>query len=254
MKALIVDDDRVLADVLAFTLRREGFEIVMAYDGEAAVQRFAEEMPDLVVLDVNMPRMDGFAVCRRIRGLADTPIILLTVRSEEDDIVRGLELGADDYLTKPFSPRQLVARVQAVLRRSRASRAAAAAGVRRVGRLALDSSRREIRIVPDAAAEGGAPQAGEPAAAGGSLAAVSLTALESRLLDYLMLNAGHVLTADAIIDHVWGAGGGDRDMLRQLVRRLRNKIKEAGDSAAGRPVSLPVIETIPGVGYGLTRE
>lgn len=251
MKALIVDDDRVLADVLAFTLRREGFEIVMAYDGEAAVQRFAEEMPDLIVLDVNMPRLDGFAVCRRIRTLADTPIILLTVRGDEDDIVRGLELGADDYLTKPFSPRQLVARVHAVLRRSRASRSAAAAGVRRVGRLALDTSRREIHLAPQ---ESAPAQTGEPLAAVGSSPAASLTALETRLLEYLMLNAGHVLTADAIIDHVWGAGGGDRDMLRQLVRRLRNKIKEASESVTGQPAVLPTIETIPGVGYGLTRE
>jgi DNA-binding response OmpR family regulator len=104
MKALIVDDDRVLTDVLAFTLRREGFEIVLAHDGESALRRFAEETPDLVLLDVNMPRLDGFAVCRRIRQQSDTPIILLTVRGEEDDIVRGLELGADDYMTKPFSP------------------------------------------------------------------------------------------------------------------------------------------------------
>jgi DNA-binding response OmpR family regulator len=251
MKALIVDDDRVLADVLAFTLRREGFEIVMAHDGEAAVQRFVEETPDLVVLDVNMPRLDGFAVCRRIRGLADTPIILLTVRSEEDDIVRGLELGADDYLTKPFSPRQLVARVQAVLRRTRTGRSTAAAGVRHVGRLTLDTGRREIRVAPE---HGEPTQAGELPAAGDSQSAVSLTALEYRLLEYLMLNAGHVVTADAIIDHVWGAGGGDRDMLRQLVRRLRNKIKEASDSVPGQPANLPAIETIPGVGYGLTRE
>ena len=115
MKALIVDDDRVLADVVAFTLRREGFEIVMAYDGDTALQRWFNEKPDLVVLDVNLPKLDGFAVCRRIREQADTPIILLTVRGEEDDVVRGLELGADDYITKPFSPRQLVARTQAVM-------------------------------------------------------------------------------------------------------------------------------------------
>jgi DNA-binding response OmpR family regulator len=239
MKALIVDDDRVLADVLAFTLRREGFEIILAHDGATALQRFAQDAPDLVVLDVNLPRLDGFAVCRQMRAQADTPIILLTVRSDEDDIVRGLALGADDYLTKPFSPRQLVARVHAVLRRSRAGQRATP-DVQRVGNLVLDASRREIRLVrsPDPGTPIGQP--------------VSLTALESRLLSYLMHNAGHVLTADAIVDHVWGSGGADRDMLRQLVHRLRGKIKELGD-AVGEPAGLPVIETIPGVGYGLTR-
>jgi DNA-binding response OmpR family regulator len=231
MKALIVDDDRVLADVLAFTLRREGFEVIQAYDGEAALESWAEEQPDLIVLDVNMPRLDGFAVCQRIREQADTPIILLTVRGEEDDIVHGLKLGADDYITKPFSPRQLVARAHAVLRRSGRSVAPA---IRQAGDLMLDPSRRELRI-------GG----GEP---------VPLTPLESRLLDYLMLNVGHVLTAEAIITHVWGVEGGDRDMLRQLVHRLRGKITQAHGLEAGEPglVELVSIETVPGLGYGLT--
>ncbi len=231
MKALVVDDDRVLADVLAFTLRREGFQVIQAYDGEGALQRWADEQPDLIVLDVNMPRVDGFAVCRRIREQSDTPIILLTVRGEEDDIVHGLSLGADDYVTKPFSPRQLVARAHAVLRRAGKSVAPA---VRQAGELALDLSRRELRL-------GG----GEP---------VSLSPLESRLLDYLMLNLGHVLTADALITHVWGADGGDRDMLRQLVHRLRGKITQAQSPGDGRPGlgDLVSIETVPGLGYGLT--
>ncbi|MFZ2489103.1 MAG: response regulator transcription factor [Anaerolineae bacterium] len=237
MKALIVDDDRVLADVLAFTLRREGFEIVLAHDGDAALRHFAEDAPDLVVLDVNLPRLDGFQVCRTLRQHSATPIILLTVRGDEDDIVHGLQLGADDYLTKPFSPRQLVARVQAVLRRSGTGRTTAAGGAQRVDALALDASRREIRAQGEQAAASAAP--------------VSLTALESRLLAYLMLNAGHVLTTDAIINHVWGVDGADRDMLRQLVRRLRGKIKELEATASA--LQLPVIETIPGVGYSLTR-
>jgi DNA-binding response OmpR family regulator len=230
MKALIVDDDRVLADVLAFTLRREGFQIVLAYDGEAALKCWAEEQPDLIVLDVNMPRLDGFAVCQRIREQADTPIILLTVRGEEDDIVHGLKLGADDYITKPFSPRQLVARAHAVLRRAGRS---ALPAVRQAGDLTLDPSRRELRIGE-----------GDP---------VFLTPLESRLLDYLMLNAGHVLTAEAIITHVWGAEGGDRDMLRQLVHRLRGKIAEACTTGPGESDAAPpaYVETVPGLGYGL---
>jgi DNA-binding response OmpR family regulator len=231
MKALIVDDDRVLADVLAFTLRREGFQVLQAFDGEAALACWAEEQPDLIVLDVNLPKMDGFAVCRRIREVSDTPILLLTVRNEEDDIVHGLKLGADDYITKPFSPRQLVARAQAVLRR--AGRTAPPSS-RRAGDLTLDTNRRELRI--------------------GRLEPVSLTPLESRLLDYLMLNAGHVLTAEAIIDHVWGAEGGERDMLRQLVHRLRAKIAQAYE-APGETSGLPgpdYIETVPGLGYGFT--
>ncbi|UCC64359.1 MAG: response regulator transcription factor [Anaerolineae bacterium] len=231
MKVLVVDDDRTLADVVAFTLRREGFQVIQAYDGEAALQCWAEEQPDLIVLDVNLPRLDGFAVCRHIRGQADTPILLLTVRDEEDDIVHGLELGADDYITKPFSPRQLVARAQAVLRRAGRTPVTA---IRQIGDLMLDPSRRELRI--------------------GQGETVSLTPLESRLLDYLMLNAGHVLTAEAIIDHVWGAEGGDRDMLRQLVRRLRSKMAQAcvTDREQPDPARSNYIETVPGLGYGLT--
>jgi DNA-binding response OmpR family regulator len=222
MKALIVDDDLVLADLVAFTLRREGFQVIQARDGEAALRRWADEEPDIIVLDVNMPKLDGFAVCRRIRAQADTPIILLTVRGDEDDIVRGLELGADDYIPKPFSPRQLVARIQAVLRRAGMTPTPA---TRQAGELTLDPGRRELRIGE-----------GDP---------ISLTPLENRLLEYLMLNAGHVLTHGAIIDHVWGPEGADLDMLRQVVHRLRNKIEP--DSS--EPV---YIETVPGLGYGLS--
>ena len=222
MKALIVDDDRVLADLVAFTLRRDGFEVTQAHDGEMALRRWADEQPDLIILDVNMPKLDGFAVCRRIREEADTPIILLTVRGEEDDIVRGLALGADDYIVKPFSPRQLVARAQAVLRRGGKTPAPA---IRQVGELTLDPSRRELRL--------------------GEGEAITLTPLENRLLDYLMINAGQILTIETLINHIWGAEGGDRDMLRQLVRRLRSKIEPD-------PAQPIYIETVPGLGYGLT--
>lgn len=228
MKILVVDDDPVLADLVAFTLRREQFQVVQASDGEAALARWAKERPDLVVLDVNLPKLDGFAVCRAIRAEADTPVILLTVRAEDDDIVRGLGLGADDYMIKPFSPRQLVARVQAVLRR--AGKAAGPA-VRQVGALTLDPERREARF-------GAAPP-------------VALTPLEARLLDYLMLNAGHVLPVETLIDHVWGPAGGDRDMLRQLVRRLRGKLVAV--RAADADGDADLIETVAGLGYGLSR-
>jgi DNA-binding response OmpR family regulator len=230
MKALVIDDDRVLADLVAFTLRREGFQVVQGYDGEAALQSWDKEQPDLIVLDVNLPKLDGFAVCRRIREQADTPIILLTVRGEEDDIVRGLELGADDYISKPFSPRQLVARAQAVLRRAGKTSTPA---IVQAGELIMDAGRRELRI--------------------GQGPPVPLTPLESRLLGYLMVNAGHVLTTEALIDHVWGAEGGDRDMLRQLVRRLRAKVARACGVAEPDPAARPgYIETVPGLGYGLT--
>ena len=221
MKALVVDDDRVLADVVAFALRREGFDVIQAHDGVIALQRWMELRPDLIILDVNLPKMDGFTVCQRIRRESDVPIILLTVRGEDEDVVHGLEIGADDYITKPFSPRQLVARAHAVLRRARLPSAPAP---RQVNDLYLDPNRREARVAQ-----------GEP---------VPLTPLEGRLLGFLMANAGQVLTFDTIIDYVWGPGGGDRDMLRQLVRRLRSKIEPD-------PANPIFISTVSGLGYGL---
>jgi DNA-binding response OmpR family regulator len=222
MKALIVDDDRVLADLVAFTLQREGFQVFKAYNGETALKMWAADRPDLVVLDVNLPDTDGFALCRQMRRDADTPIVMLTVRGDDDDVIHGLQLGADDYVQKPFSPRQLLARIQAVLRRAGK---AMAPSVRRAGNLSLDVNRRLAEIGPDRV--------------------VPLTTLEVRLLDYLMLNAGHVLTSDSIMNHVWGAEGADRDMLRQLVYRLRRKIETD-------PANPRFIETVPGLGYGLT--
>jgi DNA-binding response OmpR family regulator len=225
MKILVVDDDRVLADVVAFTLRREGFEVIQAYDGAAGLQTWREEEPDLLILDVNMPKLDGFEVCRRIREQAETPIILLTVRGEDDDIVSGLEMGADDYVVKPFSPRQLVARIKAVLRRVSGQ---PPPSEHQVGDLKLISAKREVIL----------GSVSEP---------ISLTPLENRLLEYLVVNAGQVLTFNMIIDHVWGPAGADRDMLRQLVRRLRSKIEP--------DTSNPVyIQTVPGLGYGLIKE
>jgi len=224
MKVLIVDDDRVLADVVGFALRREGFQVIQAFDGLSALQRWAEDKPDLIVLDVNLPKMDGFTVCQRIRKEADTPIIMLTVRGEDDDIVHGLELGADDYIPKPFSPRQLVARAQAVLRRAGQATSPAP---REAGNLHLSTSRREVRI--------------------GESEPIALTVLEGRLLDCLIINSGQILTFDALIDHVWGAQGGDRDMLRQLVRRLRRKIEID-------PANPAYIQTVPGLGYGFIAE
>ena len=225
MKILVVDDDRVLADVITFMLRKEGFSVIQAHDGSSGLERWAEEQPDLVILDVNMPKIGGFEICRRIRAQADTPILMLTVRGEEEDIVGGFELGADDYIVKPFSPRQLVARVKAILRR---------AGKRpvqsdlQVGSLRLLPKKRALII----------NTADEP---------ISLTFLENRLLEYLMINPGQVLTYDMLIDHIWGPAAADRDMLRQLVRRLRVKIEPD-------PSEPMYIKTVPGLGYGLLGE
>jgi DNA-binding response OmpR family regulator len=224
MKALVVDDDVVLADLVAFALRKEGFQVIQAQDGESALRRWADEKPDIVILDVNLPRTvpatDGFTVLRHIREKSDTPVILLTVRGEEEDIVKGLKLGADDYVVKPFSPRQFTARVEAVLRRSLRG---PESSLLQAGVLSLDSDRREVRI------QGGIP--------------VSLTDLENRLLEYMILHAGHILTIQDLINYVWGPGGGERVMLRQLVRRLRIKI----EPDPSKPV---FIETVPGKGYG----
>lgn len=228
MKVLVVDDDRVLAEIMSFTLQRAGYEVIEVHDGQTALRRWREEDPDLIILDVNLPDMDGFAITRRIREQSDTPIILLTVRKEEDDIVHGLEIGADDYVTKPYSPRQLVARVQAVLRRgSGGSSRETRQTKRQVGDLELDRSRREVRV--------------------GEQEPLTLSPLEVELLDYLMVNAGRVLTAEAISDYVWGPKGATRSMLRQLVHRLRHKIEPD-------PSDPIYIETVQGIGYELARE
>ena len=225
MKALVVDDDRVLADVISFTLRREGCEVILAYDGAAGLKRWENEHPDLVILDVNMPKMDGFEVCRRIRDQADTPIILLTVRGEEDDIVHGLEIGADDYIVKPFSPRQLVARYRAIMRRVGES---SPISCFQIGELNYEPEKRTVQL---------SSRDHE----------TKLTPLENRLLSSLIVNAGQVLTYDTIIDQVWGPASGDRDMLRQLVRRLRMKIEVD-------PTNPVYLQTYPGLGYSFTAE
>lgn len=226
MKILVVDDDRVVADLVMFTVRRAGYEAVMASDAASAVRRWSEAQPDLILLDINLPGTaqlkDGFAICQHIRSQSDVPIILLTVRGEENDIVRGLEAGADDYVLKPFSPRQLVARIQAVLRRGRAK----------------DNSHLPTRLSIDGLDFN--PRIREVSLSNGLTK--SLTSLESRLLEYLMLNAGHVLTTDDLISDVWSASGGNSEMLRQLVRRLRAKIEDDSSNPY-------YIQNLPGLGY-----
>jgi DNA-binding response OmpR family regulator len=220
VKALIVDDDLALADVLSFTMRRAGFEVLTAHDGVAALERWRSDDPDLIVLDLNLPRLDGNKVCQQIRQESKTPIIMLTVRGDDDDVVRGLEMGADDYIVKPFSPRQLVARAEAVLRRAHS--AALATGPLSAGDLTLEAGRTRVR------------RGDQPVA--------QLTRLEGRLLEALMLNAGQVVPPESLIDSVWGPAGGDRAMLKQLVYRLRQKIE-------GDPSQPRYLQYVSGAGY-----
>src|SRR5512140_715114 len=177
MKALIVDDDLALADVVSFTLRRAGFEVSVANDGLAALQRWELDKPDFIILDLNLPKMSGLEVCRHIRAESDIPILILSVRGEDDDIVTGLQDGADEYMVKPFSPRQLVARVEAVLRRS--GNPNPAPDSFSSGNLRFDPARSEVFI-------------------GGELSG-HLTRLENELLQTLMLNRDQVLSSDALI-------------------------------------------------------
>ncbi len=220
MKALVVDDDLAVADVLAFTLRRAGYTVVLAHDGQTALALFWAESPGVVVLDLNLPKRNGLDVLREIRQDSQTPVIILSARHEEDDIVHGLKLGADDYIVKPFSPRQLLARIEAVVRRT--GKLAAETSMLQAGPLVLDPKRGEVL------------RDGIPAA--------RLTNLETRLLQTLMENQGRVLEYNYLIEQVWGANGGDRPTLKQLVYRLRKKIEPEG-------LTSQWIEAISGVGY-----
>jgi DNA-binding response OmpR family regulator len=203
MKILVADDDADLLDLVAYALGQAGYLVVKAPDGTAAVERFDTEAPDLVVLDINMPGMSGFDVCSIIRGRSTVPIMMLTARGEEQDLVRALDLGADDYLTTPFSPRELLARARALLRRARIERSA---GPMVAGRVTLDAENSTVRI-----------GAGQP---------ILLTKLEFRLMQALLAQAGRAVHSDRLLILVWGhRGTGDRQLLKQLVHRLRNKIE-----------------------------
>jgi DNA-binding response OmpR family regulator len=224
VKILVVDDDLELLGLVSYSLRQAGYLVVEASDGAAALAAFEREEPSLVVLDVNLPKLSGLEVCRKIREASKVPVMMLTVRSAEEDQVQALDLGADDYLTKPFSPRTLLARVRALLRRAGSEKPAPLA----VGAFTLDLERQCVTVA-------GAP-------------AVRLTNLEVRLLQLLLANAGHTLPAERLLSHVWGSrGAGDRQLLKQLVHRLRQKIE--ADAAEPR-----YLVTVAGVGYALRPE
>lgn len=219
MKTLIVEDDKTLADILAFTFVREGFEVVQAFTGTDALSLWEKENPDLMLLDVNIPLPDGFSVCETIRKNWDTPIIFLTVRDNEEDIIHGLDVGADDYISKPFSPRQLMARVDAVLRRSCNH---FEENHYQVGAVYLDLEQKSLTIPNQ-----------DP---------ISLSESECKFIHCIMHFAGQVVTSQILINCIWGPGNGNKEMLRQLVHRLRKKM-------GVREESEPMIETISGIGY-----
>ncbi len=221
MKILVVDDDLELSSLIGYALRQAGYLVVEAGDGSTALDVFERESPALVILDVNLPRLSGLEVCRKIRAASRVPVMMLTVKSAEEDQVQALDLGADDYLTKPFSPRTLLARVRALLRRAGEEKPLPLAA----GDLSLDLELQAVSV------RGGAP--------------VRLTRLELRLFQILLANAGHTLPAERLLAHVWGSrGSGDRQLLKQLVHRLRQKIET--DAAEPR-----YLVTVSGVGYAL---
>ena len=220
MKLLVVDDDADMLAVVGFALRQAGFPVVSANSYGTALNAFRTERPDLAILDINLPGGSGFDLCDVLRRESNAPIMMLTARGEEADLVRALELGADDYLTKPFSPRTLVARVKALLRRAGQEGSTQT----QAGEITLDQDLLMLRI-------------GERE--------IKITPLESRLLQLLLANAGQVVHADRLLVHVWGhRGGGDRQLLKQLVHRLRQKI---GDD----PEQPRWLGTVPSVGYML---
>ncbi|WP_327367956.1 response regulator transcription factor [Streptomyces sp. NBC_01217] len=222
---LVVDDDPTVAEVVVSYLDRAGYDVERAEDGPAALERFAGRRPDLVVLDLMLPGMDGFEVCRRIRAHSSVPVIMLTARGDEDDRILGLETGADDYVTKPFSPRELVLRVDSVLRRSRAAATTAdapRAPLRGAG-LHLDPTARR------------ATRRGRE---------LTLTLREFDLLAFLLRHPGRVFTREELMRQVWGWDFGDLSTVTVHVRRLRGKV----ETDPARP---QVIQTVWGVGYRL---
>jgi two-component system response regulator RegX3 len=219
---LVVDDEQSYRDALAVSLRREGFLVQVAADGLEAIERFEMYRPALVLLDVMLPRMSGIDVCRELRAKSRVPIIMLTARDAEIDTVVGLEVGADDYVTKPFRLRELVARIRAALRRAPGEEEDSNAEVLEVADVRLDPIRHEVSV------------RGEP---------VQLALKEFDLLELLLVNAGRVLTRDTLMDRVWGPSYvGDTKTLDVHIKRLRAKIEE-------NPSAPTRITTIRGLGY-----
>lgn len=230
-RVLVVDDEQPIADILKFNLEREGYEVEVAYDGEAAVEKARRAPFDLVILDIMLPKLDGFSVCREIRSRSSVPILMLSAKEAEVDKVLGLELGADDYVTKPFSPRELLARVRAILRRVRTVEPAAAQAqpadqVLKGGPITLNLTSYEVTKHE---------------------AVIELTPREFELLRHLVSHAGQVFSREALLEEVWGFDYyGDVRTVDVTVRRLREKIED-------NPAQPDLIKTKRGIGYFFQR-
>ncbi|RMD64111.1 DNA-binding response regulator [Candidatus Parcubacteria bacterium] len=221
-RILVVEDERRMVRFIRLNLEHDGFEVVEAYTGREALERVREDLPDLILLDVMLPDLDGFEVLRMLREFSEIPVVMLTARSTEEDIVRGLELGADDYITKPFSPRVLVSRVRAVLRRTEAVRGTMHGVIEVDDRLKIDFDRREVWVE-------------------GKL--VKLRPTEYRLLYHLVQNAGWVMSYEQLLRKVWGYEySTEHHYVRLYVNYLRQKIEKD-------PAHPQYILTERGVGY-----
>lgn len=221
---LVVDDEPVFRDTLAFNLRRDGFDVVTAADGPAAVDAFHAAAPDLILLDLMLPGISGIEVCKRVRESSSVPIIMVTAKDDEIDKVVGLEVGADDYLTKPYSYRELLARIRAVLRRSTPEPAAVAESndVLRVGRIEMDTEAHEVRV--------------------GDVE-IQMPLREFELLELFLSNPDRVLTRNQILDRIWGLNYiGDTKTLDVHVKRIRSKIEVD-------PAHPAALITVRGLGY-----
>jgi DNA-binding response OmpR family regulator len=222
VRILAVDDEPRYLWAIRAVLEGVGYETLTAGDGQTAIERAAVEQPDLILLDLKLPDLDGYEVCQRIREFSTTPIIMLTALASETDKVRGLEAGADDYVTKPFGARELVARVRAVLRRSEFAEAAEPSAIFCAGDLRVDLAAKRVMVCDEV---------------------VSLTPTEYRLLCEFVKQPDRVLVPEYLLDKVWGVGyEGENHMLRQVVFRLRRKIEPD-------PRNPQYLQTRPGMGY-----
>jgi DNA-binding response OmpR family regulator len=228
-RILVVDDEPAVTDLLSYNLRKAHYDVLTAADGRQALQLAREAAPDLILLDLMLPQVDGLDVCRELRRTSQIPIIMLTARGEEVDRVVGLELGADDYVSKPFSIRELMARIKAVLRRGASSPGEAAPGafISGPGGLQLEVERREVHIRGTR---------------------LELSRLEFDLLHTLLTHAGYVLSREQLLEQVWGyAYPGDARTVDSVIKRLRAKLRAVDPQA-------DCIAAVRGIGYKLTRE